>query len=101
MKGDIMADPEWRTVQIYLSEHGIFEVEVDTSSSDLRCTCPGFVSRGNCKHIRMVSMKMKGNGGTYPVQISNKASAEETKKASESSKEFREFVLKYGKIEVL
>ena len=101
MKGNLMAKPEWRTVQIYLSDNGVCEVEVDTSSAGLRCTCPNFDSKGTCKHVRMVNTKMKTNGGIYPVHISNRATKEETEKANESYIQFRNFVIRYGKIEVI
>lgn len=101
MKGVTMAGSDWRTVQIYLSENGIAEVEVDIESSSLRCNCEMHESRKTCKHVRMVESKMKKNGGTYPVQISSRATESETRKANKNSKEFRSFVIKYGKIEVL
>lgn len=101
MKGMTMAGSDWRTVQIYLSEDGVYEVEVDIESSALRCTCSQYEVRNSCKHTRKVEAKMKSNGGNYPVQISSRATAAETRKANRSSKEFREFVIKYGKVEVV
>lgn len=101
MKGMTMTGADWRTVQIYLSENGVSEVEVDIESAALRCNCEMYSSRRQCKHVRIVEAKMKKNGGTYPVQISSRASAAETKRANRSSKEFRDFVIKYGKVEVL
>lgn len=101
MKGITMTGSDWRTVQIYLSEDGVAEVEVDVESAALRCTCPSYEGRSACKHTKLVHSKMKTNGGTYPVQISSRASALETKKANENATEFRQFVIKYGKVEVL
>lgn len=101
MKGITMTGSDWRTVQIYLSTDGIAEVEVDVESSALRCSCPAYPTRSSCKHTKLVSSKMRSNGGTYPVQISSRANASETKKANESAENFRQFVIKYGKVEVL
>jgi len=44
---------------------------------------------------------MKNNSGVYPVEISNKAPEQDAAIASLDPILFREFLLKYGKIEVL
>jgi hypothetical protein len=36
----------------------------------------------------------------YPIEVSTKASTEETAQARETPEKFREFLLKYGKIKV-
>lgn len=92
---------EWRTLQLFLSTRGVFEVELNMDDSQLRCTCPGFVNRNYCKHSRWVQSKMRSNGGTYPMHVSTRAPAVEARKAHKSPEAFREFVLKYGKIEVI
>jgi hypothetical protein len=43
---------------------------------------------------------MDTNNGTYPLEISQKASQEEAALAQGSDEEFREFIIKYGRIEV-
>jgi hypothetical protein len=51
----------WRTVQQFISAQGmgVFEVEVETDTKDIRCTCPVFEKRGSCKHIQFVNDKIK------------------------------------------
>jgi hypothetical protein len=44
---------------------------------------------------------MKKNSGIYPVEISNKAPETDAALASLDPIMFRDFLLKYGKIEVL
>jgi hypothetical protein len=103
MKGN-QVDDDLRLVQVFLSQNktpgpGIYEVAVDPESV-LHCTCPGYKSRSTCKHVRFVNSRIETNGGTYPLEISSRASTEDAKKAQDSNKEFREFVIKYGRIEV-
>jgi len=95
-----MAKADWRTVQFFLSPRGVFEVEIDLESEDVRCTCPGFVSRNVCKHSRTVVSRAQKNDGTYPLKVSDRASKAEISTATRSSEAFREFVVKYGYIEV-
>jgi hypothetical protein len=99
MKEIIMS--EWQITQLFLSETGVHEVYVNLDSKKLKCNCDGFSTRSACKHVIFVSKRMKANGGVYPVQISNKASESESTLASLDPKMFREFLLKYGKIEAL
>ena len=94
-----MAD--WQITQLFLSETGVHEVYVNLDSKKLKCTCEGFSTRTACKHTRFVSERMKKNNGVYPVQVSNKASESESTLASLDPKMFREFLLKYGKIEAV
>lgn len=93
-----------RLIQIFLPKTavpgpGIFEVSVD-NVGDLFCTCPGFENKGSCKHTRIVNTRIKTNGGTYPLEISKRATAEEADAAQVSNEAFREFIIKFGKIEV-
>lgn len=99
MKETTMA--EWQITQLFLSETGVHEVYVNLDSKKLKCNCDGFSSRSACKHTRFVSQRMKDNNGVYPVQVSNKASQSESNIASLDPTMFREFLLKYGKIEAL
>ena len=96
-----LARDEWQIAQIFLSETGVQEVYVHADSRKVRCTCDGFGSRSVCKHARFVTDRMKLNGGVYPVQVSNKASESEGTFASLDPKLFRDFLVKYGKIEVI
>jgi hypothetical protein len=44
---------------------------------------------------------MLANNGIYPVEVSNKASREESSIAKEDPENFRQFLVKYGRVEVL
>lgn len=94
-----------RLIQIFLSPAltpgpAISEVS-STPTGDLQCTCSEpwsvFIS---CNHMRFVQTRITANKGTYPLEISPRATAEEAEKAKSSPEEFRKFVIKYGKIEV-
>lgn len=100
-----MSEREARLIQVFLSQKsgvpgpGIFEVSGD-EDQNFFCTCPGYIARRSCKHIKFVQARILENGGTYPLELSTKATNEEASKAMESTDEFRKFILKYGKIEI-
>ena len=95
---------EPRLVQVFLSQShtpgpGIYEVSADYAGN-LFCTCPGFKGRTNCKHIKFVKARIDGNNGNYPLEISSRATKEDADTAKRSNEGFREFILRFGKIEV-
>lgn len=99
-----MQAQDTKLIQIFLSQGvspspAIYEVST-TIDGKLICTCPGYSGRGSCKHARFVSARIKNNGGTYPLEISKKATREEAETAQESTDAFRDFIIKFGKIEV-
>ncbi|CAB4152494.1 Zinc finger, SWIM-type [uncultured Caudovirales phage] len=100
MKDKLMLDAEWRTIQFFLSPRGVFEVQVNTHEEGIRCNCPGYETRKMCKHVRLVEARADENNGTYPLKVSSRATSKETEAATESSESFRNFVVKYGYIEV-
>jgi hypothetical protein len=94
-----------RLIQVFLTQQqtpgpGIFEVSTD-KKDNLYCSCAGFKGRSFCKHVKFVKARIENNGGTYPLEISVKASKEDAERAQESNSAFREFVIRYGKIEVV
>jgi len=94
----------YKLLQVFLSTKttshpGIFEVSTN-SNDDLHCTCPGFTSRGLCKHIDFVKAKMNENKGVYPLAVSSKATSYDAEAAKTSEKAMRDFVIRFGKIEV-
>lgn len=91
----------WKAMQLFLSETGVHEVEVNSSSLKLRCNCGGFNLRKACKHIRFVKTRMDDNDGVYPTHISRKASNMDTLIASQDPESFRKLLITYGKIEVV
>lgn len=103
MKGK-KVDDKLRLIQVFLANSktpgpGIYEVLAD-NDSNLHCTCPGFKGRKSCKHTKFVQSRIDSNSGTYPLEISSRATEDDADKAKQSNKDFREFVIKFGKIEV-
>jgi hypothetical protein len=92
----------WRTVQQFISAQGagIFEVEVETETKDVRCSCPVYFKKGSCKHIQFVNEKIKYTGH-YSIMVPNSIPEEVALEANVDADKFREFVVKYAKIEVL
>ena len=95
----------FRLVQVFLSQTqtpgpGIYEVSVQEGTEKLFCTCPGFKGRATCKHVKFVKTRIENNNGNYPLEISSRASKDDAEKARQSNTNFREFVIKFGKIEV-
>ena len=92
-----------RLVQVFLtpssSGPGVFEVTANDDAK-LFCTCPGFIGRKVCKHTKFVQAKIDSNKGTYPLEISSRATDEDAEEARLSKDAFRKFVLEYGRIEV-
>ena len=102
MKGMRMESP-WRTVQVFISSQaaGIFEVEVDSETKNTRCTCPVWRKTSDCKHTNYVKQKMKFSNGHYSINIPIDVPENLAVEANHDAETFREFVLKYAKIEVL
>ena len=101
---EVSVNNNLRLVQVFLSQSqtpgpGIFEVSANSEGS-LFCTCPGFNGRKSCKHTKLVGARIEQNHGSYPLEILNKATPEEAEKAKKSNEEYRNFIIRYGKIEV-
>jgi len=91
----------WKAMQLFLSETGVHEVEINLSSLKLRCNCDGFGFRSSCKHTRFVKTRMNENDGVYPTAISSKVSKLIAAEANKDPKAFRQLLITHGKIEVL
>ncbi len=96
---------DFRLMQVFLPQSnvpglGVYEVSVG-DSDNFNCTCPGFSSRARCKHVNFVKARIETNNGTYPLEISSRATPDDADKAQKSSKNFREFIIRFGKVEVL
>lgn len=102
MKG-MSVESSWRTVQLFISAQaaGVFEVEVDTDTKKTRCNCPVWRKTAICKHTDFVKDKMRLNRGHYSILVPNNVPEELALDASDSAAKFREFVVKYAKVEVL
>lgn len=101
MKGSNV-EADWRTIQIFLSNDGVHEVEMFTNDPrKMRCTCPVYKQGKRCKHIRHIRGIMEHNGGDYSVMIPDTLSEAEIEQAILEPDTFREFLVKYSKIEVI
>ena len=93
---------DWRTVQLFLSENGVAEVEVDSlNAKNVKCTCHPNSLASRCAHVKYVKKNMLENNGHYTISIPVEIDEEEAESAAASSEAFRSFIIKYGKVEVL
>ena len=93
-----------KLLQVFLSPTqtpgpSIHEVS-SKANGDLVCTCPGYQGRSTCKHTQFVKARINSNGGVSPLEISKRATEEDTEKAKTSPESYRDFILSFGKIEV-
>lgn len=90
---------DWRTIQLFLEKDGVVEVELNYKDSmQMRCTCKKL---GKCAHIKYVAKVMDENDGTYSLSVPDTIDEEEALAAVLDAKAFRDFVIKYGRVEVL
>lgn len=94
---------EWRTVQVFLSpkQPAVYEVELNLDELDARCNCPTFKGRKACRHTKLVMARIEGNDGHYPLMVHESAESENASEVMSTPEKFRDFVISYGKIEVL
>lgn len=99
---DLTMLSDWRTVQLFLDDDGVSEVEVDSLNPyQARCTCKGGKNKGKCAHLKHVRQIMEENRGHYTVHIPVEVDEEVADEAMASAEAFRAFIIKYGKVEVL
>ncbi|CAB4128698.1 hypothetical protein UFOVP111_62 [uncultured Caudovirales phage] len=95
-------DIQWRTIQLFLEEYGVVEVELDQDNNQkVRCTCPSFSKAARCKHTRYVKDSMDKNEGHYAIQIKADVDEDDAVQAMKNANSFRDFVVKYAKVEVI
>lgn len=87
-----------KTIQFFVSINGVDEVMADKNSK-LSCTCDGFTTRKRCKHITWCELEL--SQGTFPIQVDKATPDHAIKKAKESDEAFRDFLIRYGKIEAI
>jgi hypothetical protein len=96
---------EWRLIQLFLppadAPLAVYEVEMESTTRRVRCNCPTYVLKATCKHERLVKARIKNNEGQYPLALHVNASKENSKELFQDRAKFREFIIKYGQIEVL
>jgi hypothetical protein len=94
-----------RLIQIFLTGRSerpgpaIFEVH-SNENKDLTCNCPGFESKGRCRHTKLVMERIDANNGLYPFDFSDEVTVEQIKDAMKTEKDFRELIIHHAKIEV-
>jgi len=91
----------WRTVQVFLSPTGVYEVQLRPNDTNAQCSCPSYKIRNKCKHTQFVTARMAENDGHYAILVPDDVPEDIADKANESAESFREFVLKYARVEVL
>lgn len=87
-----------KTIQFFVSVTGVDEVMTD-EDLNLKCTCEGFKARKKCKHITWCELELKN--GTFPIQVDKATPDSAIKQAKESNEAFRDFLIRYGKIEAI
>ena len=92
----------WRTVQFFLEDYGVVELEIDRENNSLvRCNCADFNYSASCKHSKHSQKIMAENKGHYSIDVSVGVDEEEAILAMRERSLFRAFVIKYGKVLVI
>lgn len=98
---DVSMITDWRTIQLFLDVTGVAEVQVDSlNPSSVRCDCKG-EGTTRCAHVKHVKKTMDANDGHYTIHIPVEVDEDITELAMGDSAAFRDFIIKYGKVEVL
>lgn len=101
MKGQSMTNT-WRTVQLFLEDSGVFEVEINSENSgQVRCNCRAFKTSSRCKHYRFVKTSMANNNGHYTIQVPEETPDAAAEEAMDSAEDFRNFIIWNAKVEVI
>ena len=99
---EITMAPDWRTVQLFVGLEGVSEVDLDAESGKkLRCTCASYRKASGCKHTKFVSKHMADNEGHYSIQVPNDVPDEDAILAMGNYEDFRQFIIKHAKVEVI
>jgi hypothetical protein len=95
--------PDWRTVQLFLSPRhpAIYEVELDLDNADARCSCPTYRARSKCRHTTAVQSRMQDSNGQYPIMFQHNVTDEAISDCLDDPVAFRDYVVRFGKVEVL
>lgn len=95
-----MTEVETRLLQVFLGNHGAYEVHVTTDESNrFRCNCPGFSTRRRCKHVDYVHARWNEQNG-YLVPMSPDTPIPRAEDIATPAS-WREFVLKHAPVVVL
>ena len=102
MKKEAEMSISWRTVQMFISDEGVAEVEVDAELNDkIRCSCKAYSVSSKCRHSKFVKNRMNEGDGHYLVQVPEDVDDNEAITAMKDPSKWRAFVIQHGEIEVL
>lgn len=97
-----MEDSGWRTVQLFLIKTGVAEVSINTGpTKSVHCTCPVFEKSKRCKHQKYVKAQIMENDGNFTINIPYEVDEDLMQMAIEDKELFRQFIIEYGKVEVI
>lgn len=97
-----MVEIEWRTIQFFLGDEGVSEVAADVlDAKKMKCTCSEFFSSAKCKHIKHIKKRIVESGGTYQISTPSSASDDLAEMAMTDSELWREFMIKFARVETL
>lgn len=98
----------YKIIQFFLTGDddfpAIYEVRLIKTTKTLICTCPGFRGRTDCKHIKFIRKHLitDSERGHYMLKLDSETPEDMIDKAPKMSlADYREFVAKYGIVEVL
>lgn len=99
---EVEMDIQWRTIQFFIEEAGIFEVEMDyENSKKVRCNCPDFQLSARCKHQKWVKARIAENEGQFSLEVPDDLDDDLLDEVLSTAEGFRQFVLRHGEIEVI
>jgi hypothetical protein len=99
---EVKMSANWRTVQMFLSENGVYEVQLDINdNTNIKCDCKTYKPKSWCKHAKFVRTKMDGNDGHFQIFIPEEIEDDEAYAVMTDAVKFREFIIKHGKVEVI
>jgi hypothetical protein len=97
---DLRSSSEYRLLQVFVSENGVFEVYVNVADDErgFACTCPGWRARRECKHIAYVSKKVMEASGGYGITVKTGAAPLEDE-VMDDAQRYRDWVIHNAKVE--
>jgi hypothetical protein len=101
-------EDNYRTIQIFLNKKlnskgapEVYEVSIHADGpTDIRCSCSTFAKLAYCTHSIKVSKRIEKNNGSFGLLIPENVPDDLAHEAFSSPEASREFILKYGKIEI-
>lgn len=99
----------WRTIQLFMARDldnknalEVSEVSIhEDENSSIKCTCKNYLKHKLCKHVTYVRSKIEKNDGSFGLLIPENIPDEVAFLAFNDADSSRNFILNYGKIEVM